>query len=315
MVASGIMFHHFYGDHHPEGQGAISARNLEDLVHSLGRGNVLPAHEWLTRALAGRLGDNDLCLTFDDALKCQYDVALPVMRALGLTGFWFVYSSVFQGSVGTMEVYRHFRMTEFSDLGQFYDAFFEAGLALYPSEYKEALANFRPSTYLSAYPFYTDGDRQFRYLRDDVLGAERYDAVMQCMMEKCGFDTGSASASLWMNNQDIGMLHEEGHVIGLHSFTHPTRLCELSVQAQQHEYQENFNHLHALLGVPPSVMAHPCNSYSNETISILRGMGIQLGFRSNMEHVANRSIYEFPRQDHANLMRVLRPQPKIRRQL
>ncbi len=307
MVASGIMFHHFYGDHHPKGQGAISARNLEDLIVSLGRNNVLPAREWLTRALAGKLGDNDLCLTFDDALKCQYDIAVPVMRSLGLTGFWFVYSSVFQGDIGALEVYRHFRTIQFASIDQFYDAFFKTGLALYPVEYEAALASFNPNTYLSAFPFYTDRDRLFRYLRDDGFGWPRYSAVMQSMMEKCGYDARSASVSLWMNDQDIGRLHDEGHIVGLHSFTHPTRLCELSVQAQQEEYQKNFDHLHTVLGVPPCVMAHPSNSYSSETISILRGMGIQLGFRSNMEPVANRSLYEFPRQDHANLMRVLRP--------
>ncbi len=305
MVASGVMFHHFYDGRHPRGQGAISSQNLEDLINSLGRNNVLPAQDWLTRALSGTLGDNDLCLTFDDALKCQYDVAVPVMRTLGLTGFWFVYSSVFDGNIETLEVYRHFRTTEFAHLDQFYDAFFETALMLYPTQYEAALTGFDPRTYLGAYPFYTDRDRLFRYLRDDGLGVERYGAVMQSMMGRRGYDVRAASAVLWMNNADIKRLHDEGHVVGLHSYTHPTRLCELNAQAQQQEYRKNFDHLHSVLGAPPSVMAHPCNSYSAETISLLREMGIRLGFRANMEPVANRSVYEFPRQDHANLMKAL----------
>ena len=53
-------------------------------------------------------------------------------------------------------------------------------------------------------------------------------------------------------------------------------------------------------------MSHPCNSYSADTIGILRGMGIMLGFRANMEKIENMSMYEYPRQDHANLMKELR---------
>lgn len=305
MFAYGVMFHHFFDDNHPKGQGAISAQNLEDLLGSLGRERILPADEWMRRALAGTLGETDICLTFDDALKCQYDVAVPVLKALNLTAFWFVYSSVFQGKLEALEIYRYFRTTEFADMDDFYGEFSERAHALYAAECNTALAQFNPDAYLSAYPFYTKGDRVFRYLRDDVLGAERYQEVMQSMMDKRGFDPRIASAQLWMRDEDLKALRSEGHVIGLHSYTHPTRLSELGVENQKVEYQKNFDHLSGVLGEPPITMSHPCNSYSNDTIAILRGMGVKLGFRANMQKVENSSAFEFPRQDHANLMKEL----------
>ena len=306
MSAHGIMFHHFFDATHPKGQGAISAQDLADLIDRLGRKNILPAQEWMRRALAGDLADSDLCLTFDDALKCQYDVAVPVLKAMDLTAFWFVYSSVFQGNLEVLEIYRYFRTTAFQDVDAFYDDFTGRARSLYREECDAALTGFKPETYLAAYPFYTDGDRIFRYLRDDVLGVERYQNVMQSMMEKKGFDPKAASAQLWMRDEDLHSLHHAGHVIGLHSYTHPTRLRELSLDHQKLEYEKNFSHLSAVMGEAPNTMSHPCNSYSADTIGILRGMGIMLGFRANMEKIENMSMYEYPRQDHANLMKELR---------
>lgn len=305
MSAYGVMFHHFFDATHPRGQGAISAQNLEDLIRSLGRDNVLPAEEWMRRALSGKLGDKDICLTFDDALRCQYDVAVPVLKALDLTAFWFVYSSVFQGNLEVLEIYRHFRTTEFGNIDDFYEEFFAMADALYPAQCQAALAQFDPDSYLSAYPFYTRGDRIFRYLRDDVLGVERYQEVMKALMDKKGFDPRAASAQLWMRDEDLKALHDAGHVIGLHSYTHPTRLCELSADRQKAEYQKNFDHLRKVLAEVPMTMSHPCNSYSDDTIAILRGMGVKLGFRANMQKVESPSAFEFPRQDHANLMKEL----------
>ena len=86
----GVMFHHFFDARHPAGQGAISAGQLADLIAFLGRDRILPAAEWQRQAEAGTLAPDALCLTFDDNLRCQYDVALPVLRDEGLTAFWFV---------------------------------------------------------------------------------------------------------------------------------------------------------------------------------------------------------------------------------
>ncbi|WP_262422821.1 hypothetical protein [Brevundimonas denitrificans] len=89
----------------------------------LGPDRFLSPQDWTERALAGRLGPDDLCLTFDDALLCQSEIAAPVLKAYGLTGFWFVYSSVLEGRSERLELYRHFRSTRFGDVDEFYAAF------------------------------------------------------------------------------------------------------------------------------------------------------------------------------------------------
>lgn len=297
------MFHHFHGDRHPKGQGAISADEFGAMLDKLGADRILPAKDWMEKALAGRLGESDLCLTFDDALLCQYEVALPAMRARGLTAFWFVYSSVFEGGLENLEIFRHFRTTRFRDIGAFYEVFFAAATAAYPQETRDALARFDPATYLAAFPFYSTEDRIFRFLRDDVLGPARYAGVVGELMRKMDYDPRRNAADLWMSDAHLRTLSDEGHVIGLHSYTHPTRLAELGVAEQRHEYRRNFDHLTRVLGAPPTTMSHPCNSYGPETLDILREFGVRLGFRANMQPVANRSMFEFAREDHANLMK------------
>jgi len=251
MAPYGVMFHHFHDSSHPHGQGAISAQELAELIEHIGRNRILSAEEWIRRADGGGLSDTDICLTFDDALRCQYDIAFPVLRDMGLTAFWFVYSSVFNGNVEPLEVYRYFRTTKFASINDFYEQFFSAASDSFPNEYASALNGFDPDAYLSAFPFYSSNDRIFRYLRDDVLGGDCYHAVMTALMASNGFDTASIAGQLWMVDDHLRVLRDNGHVIGLHSYSHPTRLSALPPEDQGEEYRRNFDHLVQVLGHAP----------------------------------------------------------------
>lgn len=306
MSAYGIMFHHFHDDQHPLGQGAISAQDLVEVINHVGREHILPAEEWMRRAGAGALQETDICLTFDDALRCQYDVALPVLRDFGLTAFWFVYSSVFEGNVEPLEVYRYFRTTHFESVDDFYQHFFQAVKDRFPEDYAAGMVGFEPDAYLAGFPFYTRNDRIFRYLRDRVVGPERYHAVMEALMTSFGFDIPAIVPKLWMTDDNLRILKGEGHVIGLHSYSHPTQLCALSPEGQREEYRKNYEHLERVLGKAPVCMSHPCNSYGPETLNLLADFSVTLGFRANMQHVADHSPFEFPREDHANIMKGIR---------
>jgi hypothetical protein len=53
-------------------------------------------------------------------------------------------------------------------------------------------------------------------------------------------------------------------------------------------------------------MSHPCNSYNADTIAVLRDLGIEQGFCSNMSHGPARSAFEIPREDHANILAAMK---------
>lgn len=73
------MFHHFYNEKHGNGQGAISAIQMEKIIEHYGD-KLLTAKDWLTKALTNSLDGHEICLTFDDALLCQYEVALWIKQ-------------------------------------------------------------------------------------------------------------------------------------------------------------------------------------------------------------------------------------------
>jgi peptidoglycan/xylan/chitin deacetylase (PgdA/CDA1 family) len=306
MQPCGIMFHHFHDHRHPAGQGSLSTEDLIELIRFVGPKRILPAREWLARAVAGTLEDHELCLTFDDNLLCQYDVALPVLREFHLTVFWFVPTSTMRGDPQRLEIYRNFRSRYFDEIDDFYEAFFRT---LATSDHallvEEALRRFHPSTYLADFPFYSEADRRFRYVRDEILGPRRYDSVMDALIGSMGIKLDELATDLWMKSEHIRELHADGHVIGLHSHTHPARLADLDAQRQLREYRDNYTYLMTLLGEPPTTMAHPCNSYNQDTLAILRRLGIKVGFRANRV-LAPHCELEYPRDDHANMVRQMR---------
>lgn len=307
-VAYGVMFHHFHGGRHPVGQGSISAEDLANLLEFVGVHRILPAREWLERAIKNRLTPDDVCLTFDDNLMCQFEVALPVLRQFGLTAFWFAYTSVVEGNIEPIEVYRYFRTTQFASVEAFYEAFCETlDNSVEACPVREALSGFNPRSYLSEFPFYSDADRQFRFVRDEILGPARYQAAMDRMIISANLSHEKLGVGLWMRAEQLRALTNQEHVVGLHSHTHPTRLNRLSADDQRYEYERNHLCVAQTLGLPPRAMSHPCNSYDATTLRILKDLGIQVGFRANMTRLpeyVDRAL-EHPREDHANLMKQL----------
>ena len=305
--AHGIMYHHFHDNQkHIVGQGSISAETFNDMLDFYGKDhNIIGAGEFLQKSEAGTLSPADVCLTFDDGLLCQYDVAYPVMKDRGLTAFWFIYTSPLNGVIEKIELYRHFRFSKFSDIEDFYSAFFNIVAANDP-EAMAAIHSFDPDQYLKEFPFYTPNDKRFRYMRDRVLGVSKYNMTMDKMLETYQYDIEKNSQILWLNADHIKNLRKQGHIIGLHSYSHPTVMSDKSYLEQSREYTTNKRQLESVLNEKITAVSYPCNSYNSDTLKCMRELGIRIGFRANMVDVQLEDIrYEYPRQDHANIMKAM----------
>lgn len=300
----GVMFHHFYDGHkHPKVQGGISGDQLEQMILFLQKNHhLLSADEWYAKAKSGKLDNLDVCLTFDDNLLCQYDIALPILERYGIKAFWFIFTSPLLGKIEKLEIYRYFRTVCFGDVDDFYQRFDEViAKSEFKQEVEEKIKSIDPEKYLEEFPFYTRKDRIFRYIRDQILGPENYNRLMDKMMEIAKIDTQAISRNLWNSQEQIRHLKNTGHIIGLHSHTHPTDLKMLDPAEQLKEYTENKAILSEITQENISTMSHPCNSYNDDTLKILTGLGIELGFRSNMEDGYDSSL-EYRRLDHALLI-------------
>jgi peptidoglycan/xylan/chitin deacetylase (PgdA/CDA1 family) len=294
-----IMFHHFFDAKHPDGQGALSADRFSDIIYR--NPEIISADEWYDKFKKNKL-KNERCLTFDDNLKCQFDVAYPVLKSLNLKAFWFIYTSPLLGIIERIELYRYFRTTHFEDIESFYKYFFDF---IQQSEYwpkiVKAISNVDFDKYLHEYAFYTTNDRKFRYIRDIVLSRHEYYEIFDEIIGQNGIKTNDLINTLWMNADNIKELDNDGQIIGLHSHTHPTKMELLSYSAQAEEYSNNLSLLEGIVGSKKIFsMSHPCSSYNTDTLSVLNKLDIKIGFRANYNY-EQVSDLELQRIDHALL--------------
>lgn len=304
-LSHSVMFHHFHNEIHPQGQGSLDSNNFNKMLDWLKSNyNLLSADDYLKKALSSSLEKDDICLSFDDALLCQYEVAFPVLEERNIKAFFFIYSSPLNNQVDYLEIFRFFRTISYETIDEFYADFFSIYKIENFNEFLKEKEKYNNLDYLSAFEFYSNDDKWFRYIRDQVLTSESYQAIMLKLLEKKDFDMEAAMSQLWMTDEHISALNSKGHILGLHSYNHPMTIQKLSYSEQQLEYKENYDHLKKVIGETKIItMSHPCGNYNQDTLKVLKDMGIKVGFLSSMAGTKINSLLELPREDQANVAR------------
>ena len=308
----GIMFHHFHDDGiHTKGQGSISRDDFYKLINFIGRKNIIDADIFFEKFKNNTLKKNQVCLTFDDAIKCQIDVALPVLEDLKIKSFFFVYTSVFEGTPDNLEIFRYFRMNFFDNIDEFYRFFYltlNKNLGNFFEQNKKKIEYIKMKS-----PHYSVQDIKFRIVRDIFLEKNDYENIMFLIMKQKNFEYKKFYSKLFFNNQHLRNLHKLGHLIGLHSHNHPTLIEKLTYEEQKQEYKKSISAISKILDKPKNeikYMAHPCGSYNDDTLQILKELGIELGFKQIMTiepekgmKKINNSFLEIARQNHAHIIK------------
>ena len=305
----GLMFHRFRSClDEASCQGALTPEEFERVLLYVGLENILAPNEWLSRLEENRLGENDLCVTFDDGLRCQVEHALPVLERHGLRAFWFVYSCVFDNSgiIAKSEIYSHAA----AQLGGTTPLLREL-LRRCPSEMRAQLDSPEFAGYAQGMrevaPFYSLNDIKYRFLRDRAVDKHCFESLMDDIIKERGVLAEVIVRRLWLDNLDLKVLSANDHVIGLHSYDHPYRMAELGCEAQREQYLKNFSHIESVTNIRPVSMSHPLNSYNTHLLNSLNALGIKCGFRATVMHPAGGAVnpnhLELAREDGATLAR------------
>ena len=118
------MFHHFHNDiNHKKFQGSISKSQFIKIIKFFGRKNIIDPKELIEGV--NEKNKNKVCITFDDGLLSQYDIAVPVLDEYQIKAFFFPHTSIFSNSVDYLETYRYFRVNYFDNINNFYSSFFQ----------------------------------------------------------------------------------------------------------------------------------------------------------------------------------------------
>ena len=304
----GLMFHRFHlSGSRPKCQGSITEVEFEKILHYVGIDRIRTPHEWLSRVQERSLEDQDLCVTFDDGLQSQVDVALPILDRYNIKAFWFVFSSVFEGGVDRNEVYNCFAISEFKNFDSFVDNFLPR-LSLPDKVFSCGSYCEYYSKIKAKHSFYSENDLKFRFVRNYLLARDQFEKEMDKMIVEKGKSIREISDRIWFENEEIHRLYSEGHTIGLHSYSHPFVLADLPEDEQRLEYNKNLQHITSVVKSPITSMSHPLNSYGLETLDILSSLSITCGFRSDMGHKNpcedDRLLnLQLPREDSTNLVK------------
>ena len=98
--------------------------------------------EYTQKIVNKSIKEFDVCLTFDDSLKCQFDILYPELEKRKLKAFFFVYSGAFFENPPMLEFFRDFRLNFFRNVDEYYELFFETIRCNHSEEYSTFGANF-----------------------------------------------------------------------------------------------------------------------------------------------------------------------------
>jgi len=149
-----------------------------------------------------------------------------------------------------------------------------------------------------------------------LLTKEEYKLIMFEMFKEKNFVPENYYEFLFMSNKNIMEIKKMGHLIGLHSHSHPTLIEKMQQSEQINEYEKNIDILSQILNCDKKefkYMSHPCGSYNDSTLNILKKLGVELGFKNvmdieiekNMKKI-NNSFLEIARQDHSKIMKMIK---------
>tara|TARA_B100000795_G_scaffold266817_1_gene250616 strand:- start:859 stop:1779 length:921 start_codon:yes stop_codon:yes gene_type:complete len=304
------MFHNFHDSKkHKCGQGSISKKQFLEIINFIGKKNILNADDFLDKFRNKTLKKNQVCLTFDDGSLSQFDVAIPILKKLNIKAFFFLYSSMFTSKPDFLEIYRYFRINFFKNVDEFYNKFYEYVDFKYINflnKNKKIIINKKKT-----YPHYSISDIKFRLVRDKFITRIQYKNIMFKLFKEKKFVPKKYFDNLFMNKEHLIKIFRAGHQIGLHSHSHPTVIKELSYKNQFKEYKKNSSMFLKILNCSKDTfktMAHPCGSFNADTKKVLNKLNVNIGFIAKMylKNKSNIPKYEIPRQDHADIMDMIK---------
>ena len=294
-LTPGIMFHHFCSANYRKTPGALDKTTFKKKLYKLSKKfNLLSAKNYLELLKSNKLKQKDIFISFDDALKCQIDIALPVLDSMKIKAFFFIYTSIFERNFGRLELYRDFRYNEFKNIDNFYNNFFYILSAKYPNLYKKSEQSFNKNL-LKRYKFYSLSDKKFRHARN-LIGEKKYNFIMDQMLRIKKYNILKKKTELLMNKNDIKNLSKNGHVIGLHSHSHFTDLNKKSFNTQYFDFKRNKSILEKITKKNIEVASYPCGNYNKDTINVLKKININFAMRA--DDIRQKKYFEIPRLDH-----------------
>ena len=276
-----IMFHDFKLDNTSGTQGAISQNDFRKLIKTNGE-NKFSNPDVIQKTKHKNLEDESF-ITFDDGLLSQYDIALDLLSETDKKGIFFVHSKPLIGEYDIHQVIRSFKNSSiFNNVDDFNEQLIKILLSSFKTNKKDKIEKgYKQSAYLTEFDFYSDLDRKLRYIRDFVVSLQQYEDSITELLNIKNTSISDLVKGTYIGKEKLKKINQLGHVVALHSHSHPTNLGSLKKEEQFKEIGHNYEILEEIIGHKPNAISYPSNSYNSETIEILEHFNIGYGFRAD----------------------------------
>lgn len=305
----GIMFHHFHDNKdYQVSPGSLDEYQLRKIIKFIGRENIINPEQFINR-LHGK-NFNKVCFTFDDALRCQYDIAQKVLDEFNIKAFYFIQTSIFDKKKDLTEIYRFFRNNFYKNVNNFYEEF-ELILKKKNKNFYKFLDKNRNLIKLKKklYPFYTIQDIEFRLIRDNFLNKNEYKEIMLQIFKLKKFDYKSNIKKTFLNKSLIKKLFTKGNSIGLHSHSHTFNFDKLSFKDQNYEYRKNNRILKNIINSKIYSACYPGGKLNKYSLKVLKNLQIKCSFIDNIKKnkifSAKYNNLLVPREDSTNIIKLI----------
>ena len=233
------------------------AAQIEELSHEyelVGRDELL----------AAATGDADLparacVLTFDDGLRCQFELGLPVLERLGAPAIFFVPGRpLFERQM--LEVHKlhalRERLADDELRGRLPDDLPEVSA-------EEAQAHYRYDTPEAA---------ALKFLLNIHLAAGRRRELVDSLFATEFPDESAAAAELYMDAEQVAELEREHHAVGAHSYSHQP-LATLSNSELEADLERVTGVLEEITGSRPRAFSYPYGTPEAVDPRVAAGVG------------------------------------------
>lgn len=238
--------------------------------------NVMSLPEALAALTSGNVPPRAVCITFDDGYRSVHDLALPVLRRLGLPATVFVSTGYLSG--------RNMWNDRIVEAVQYY-----AGDWLDLTEFG-----------LGSYPMRTIDERATSL--DNLTEAFKYlpPETRQDFVQRLHILIGEPKSDCLMLTPDmVRNLDAHGIEIGAHTISHPI-LAGLDDDTAQEEIRGSKRDLEAMLGKSVRLFAYPNGKagkdYDARHVRMVREAGFEAAFTTEVGVVCSRSDrFQLPR--------------------
>jgi peptidoglycan/xylan/chitin deacetylase (PgdA/CDA1 family) len=257
----------------------VTVDGLAAQLELLGRSFEFVSRDELLAAVAGEasLPERACAVTFDDGLRCQLDLALPVLERLGVPAIFFVAGKPL-AEERVLYVHKVHALRE-----RVADAELLALVGAPDVSAKVAQEHYR----------YDEPDAaRLKYLLNMALPLDEREAVVGAAFSEVFPDEASFARELYMSSEDVARLEHDHRAVGAHSYAHEplARLDDASLDA---DLDAVASLLADVTGARPRSLSYPHGTPSTVDSRVAGRAavaGFEVGF--TMERALNATLEE-----------------------